>query len=137
MKQITSLLAVLFTASILSPAMGQVSVEALMQQKLQSSQSLLKAMALEDYENIDRNTMKLHLLSREVGWNVIQSKDYIRISRDFRNAAEQMSKAAKKQNLDGVGLGYFKLTMSCIDCHRHVRATRRKANLPTEKGVER
>lgn len=102
-------------------ALGVVSVDALMQQKLRSSQALLKGLALDDYELIKREAQRLQLLSLDAGWHTIQTKDYARISGEFREAARQIYKAGEKKNLDSAGLGYFKLTMTCIDCHRHVR----------------
>jgi hypothetical protein len=57
---------------------------------------------------------------------VLQTPDYIRLSVEFRKAAEQIRKGAQDKNLDAGGLGYVKLTMTCIDCHRHVRSVSRE-----------
>ena len=103
-----------------------IRVNALMQGKLESAQAIIKGLALEDYELIQKNSQRLELLSIDAGWNIIQTKDYARISKEFRDAARHMRKAADEKNLDAVGLGYMKLTMSCLDCHRHVRKTRKK-----------
>ncbi len=103
-----------------------IRVDALMHSKLESAQELLKALALEDFERIQKNSQRLELLSIDAGWNIIQTKDYARISKEFREAPRHMRSAADKQNLDAAGLGYMKLTMSCIDCHRHVRKSRKK-----------
>ena len=103
-----------------------IRVNALMHSKLESAQELIKALALEDFEMIQKHSQRLELLSIDAGWNIIQTKDYTRISKEFREAARHMRSAADKQNLDAVGLGYMKLTMSCIDCHRHVRKSRNK-----------
>ena len=98
-----------------------VNFDALMQRKLHSAQSLIKGLALEDYELIAREAQQLQLLSLDAGWNVLQTDDYTRISGEFRQAAKKISKAGKEKNLDAAGIGYFQLTMTCIDCHRHVR----------------
>ena len=102
----------------------RVNVGVLMQQKLKSSQSILKGLALEDYALIEQEAQRLSLLSLDTGWNIIQTKDYTHMSVEFREAAEQIRNSAEEKNLDGAGLGYFKLTMTCIDCHRHVRKVR-------------
>ena len=102
----------------------RVSIDALMNAKLESAQALVKGLALEDFESIQSKSQRLELLSMDAGWNVIQTKDYARISKEFREAARHMKKAADEKNLDKVALGYMKMTMSCIDCHRHVRKTR-------------
>lgn len=103
-----------------------VNVHALMQRKLSSSQSLIKGLALEDYTLIEREAQQLQLLSLDAGWNVIQTKDYARISGEFREAAKKIRQAGKDKNLDAAGLGYFHLTMTCIDCHRHMRTNAAK-----------
>ena len=105
---------------------NETKVETMMQHKLLSSQSLLKGLALEDFELIETEAQRLHLLSQDVGWNIVQTKEYARLSTDFRRAAEHIREAGKKHNLDAAGLGYFKLTMTCIDCHRHVRGIKGK-----------
>ena len=98
------------------------NVETLMRRKLLSSQNLIKGLALEDYALIEKEAQQLQLLSLDTGWNVLQTPDYARISTEFREAARKIGKAGKKKNLDAAGLGYFQLTMTCIDCHRHMRS---------------
>ena len=93
-----------------------------MRRKLLSSQNLIKGLALEDYALIEKEAQQLQLLSLDTGWNVLQTPDYARISTEFREAARKIGKAGKKKNLDAAGLGYFQLTMTCIDCHRHMRS---------------
>jgi hypothetical protein len=62
------------------------------------------------------------LLSQEAGWNVIQTPEYLRLSEDFRNTTGQLKQAAMEKNLDAVGLAFVKLSISCIDCHRHTKS---------------
>jgi hypothetical protein len=100
-----------------------------MQRKLGSAQALIKGLALDDFKLIESEAQQLQLLSLDAGWNVIQTEEYARISGEFREAAKKIRKAGNEKNLDAAGLGYFQLTMTCIDCHRHVRnveATKRK-----------
>lgn len=98
-----------------------VNVKALMHRKLVSSQSLIKSLALEDYDLLAKEAQTLQLLSLDASWNIVQTPEYMRSNAEFRDAAKKIRLAAKEKNLDAAGLGYFKLTMSCIDCHRHVR----------------
>ena len=104
-----------------------VGLDALMNQKLMSSQALLKGLALDDFELIKRESQRLQLLSLDASWNTIQTTDYTRISKEFNEAAKKIKKAGEAKNLDAAGLGYFQLTMTCIDCHRHVRNIQAKA----------
>ena len=105
------------TTDVRSP----VNVQALMHRKLVSAQSLIKGLALEDHTLIEREAQQLQLLSLDASWNIVQTDDYSRISSEFREAAKKIRQAGKEKNLDAAGLGYFQLTMTCIDCHRHVR----------------
>ena len=98
-----------------------VGIDALMQQKLMSAQALLKGLALDDFKLIQRESQRLQLLSLDAGWNTVQTADYARIAVEFREAAKKIRRAAEEKYLDAAGLGYFQLTMTCIDCHRHVR----------------
>lgn len=101
-----------------------VNIEALMLRKLHSAQSVLKGLALEDHKLIGTEAQTLQLLSLDTDWNVVQTKDYARLSTEFREAARKIQQASKDKNLDAAGLGYVQLTMTCIDCHRHVRKHR-------------
>jgi hypothetical protein len=39
----------------------------------------------------------------------------------FRRHVNSLVKAAKDRNLDAATLGYVRMTMSCVDCHKLVR----------------
>ena len=114
--------------SLLLVAAGKLGaadpIDVLMAQKLESAQNVLEGLALEDFGEIARESQKLHLLSQESGWNVLQTAEYARLSAEFRKATEQLKKAADKENLDAAAVAYVKLTFNCIECHRHVRDNR-------------
>lgn len=104
--------------------------DALMERKLVSAQRVLEGLATEDFELMRTEAARLHLYSEEAGWQVLQTEEYRRLSNDFRNAAQHIQVSAKEKNLDGASLGYIKLTMTCLECHRHVRQS------SVEKGEE-
>ncbi|MDA0660813.1 MAG: hypothetical protein O2931_09015 [Planctomycetota bacterium] len=99
-------------------------LEALMERKLVSAQRVLEGLATEDFDLMRIEASRLHLYSEEAGWQVLQTEEYRRLSNDFRNAAQRIQTSAKEGNLDGASLGYIKLTMTCLECHRHVRQSR-------------
>ena len=103
----------------------RIRVDDIMHAKLQSSQELLKALALEDFKSIEKQAQRLELLGLDTDWNIVQTKDYTRLSGEFREAAKKMRKAGEAKNLDRAGLGFMQLTMSCIDCHGLVRASKK------------
>lgn len=98
-----------------------------MRLKLEHSQKLLEAIALEDFEEISRNAQKIALLTEDENWKVMQTVDYRRHSDDFRRTANAVTEAARKKNLDGSVLAYVQMTMQCVHCHQHVRGEKRPA----------
>ena len=119
------MLACLFLAVAAGPSLAQYPVtpahNTLMEKKLTSAQQVLAAIAREDHDSIAKQAQQLRLLSQEAAWNVLQTSEYIRLSEDFRNTTDQLQAAAKHENVDAVGLAFVKLSISCIDCHRHVK----------------
>lgn len=94
----------------------------LMRAKLDHSQQVLEALALEDFAGMAKHAEQMKLLSLDAGWQVLQTAEYARHSADFRRATGSLVEAADKKNLDGAVLAYFQLTQTCVQCHRHVRA---------------
>jgi hypothetical protein len=104
----------------------------LMEKKLASAQQVLAGLARGNFSEIEKQAQMLNLLSREAAWNIIQTKEYMRMSDSFRDTTTQLSRAAENRNADAVGLAFIKLTISCIDCHRYA-AEVRAARMETEK----
>lgn len=115
-------LALVWSAEGQAPRPNQV--EPIMQAKLRHSQKLLESIALGDLEKVAKESQALSLLAAEANWSVLQTPKYLRYSSDFRHAADAITDAARDRNLDGAALGYVQLTMSCVQCHKHVRDVR-------------
>ncbi len=99
-------------------------VDAFMRAKLVHAQEVLKGLTLEDYDRIAKHAQQISLLSLESNWNVIQTPEYVRRSREFRQTSHDLAKAAKKKNLDGATLAYVKMTFDCVNCHKYLRSFR-------------
>jgi hypothetical protein len=93
----------------------------LMQKKLTATQEIVAGIAFENFDELAKQAQLLSLLSHEAGWNVIQTPEYIRLSDAFRGSTAQLKRAAEVKNLDAIGLAYIKISISCIDCHRHAK----------------
>jgi hypothetical protein len=96
----------------------------LMQKKLDHAQKVLEGVAVQDFEAIAKNAEELVLTSKKAGWMVIQTPDYVRHSEDFRRQGELLVKHAKDKNNDAAALAYVQMTLSCFNCHKHVREVR-------------
>ncbi len=113
-----------FFGLIMAP-FGQPKVPAstkeFMREKLQHSQKLLGALAMEDYFALGQISERLSAMTQKVDWQAFQNPDYMQFSASFRSQANALSKAAKEKNIDTATLAYVRMTMSCVDCHKFVR----------------
>ena len=92
-----------------------------MRAKLGHAQHVVEGLALADYDLIARGAHDLALASQASSWEVLQTEDYARQSREFRRACESLRSAAKDKNLDGAALAWMEVTLKCIQCHKYVR----------------
>jgi len=92
-----------------------------MRAKLGHAQLVLEGLALADYDLIARGAHDLALASQASSWQVLQTEDYARQSREFRRVCESLRSAAKDKNLDGSALAWMEVTLKCIQCHKYVR----------------
>lgn len=93
----------------------------IMQHKLQHTQFILKAIALQDFAAIQSNAAQLVKLSQRTGWQARQTPEYALFSMEFHRHAESLGKAAKAKNIDAATLAYTQITFSCVSCHKHLR----------------
>jgi cytochrome c556 len=54
----------------------------------------------------------------------LQTPEYSQRSAEFRRAADALTEAARKRNLDGATLAYVDVTTKCVSCHKYVRGVR-------------
>lgn len=106
------------------------TLEAFMRLKLSHAQDVLEGLATEDYRRIARGAQKLRALAADASWNVYETEEYAFYSREFTDAARQMSASARDRNIDGAALAYVQLTLSCVHCHKHVRDVRTARVVP-------
>lgn len=95
-----------------------------MRAKLDHSQKILEGLTTDDLAAVAKHSQELSLLSHASNWQVLQTEDYMQHSREFRRAADTLTKAARDKNLDGATLAYVSMTMSCVNCHKYVRGVR-------------
>jgi cytochrome c556 len=123
------LLVLALACLLLAPASGKsqeptvkLSRPELMKQKLAAAEKVLEGLALEDFDTISKHSQRLSLLTLEESWNALSTPDYRRESEEFRRAADSLTDAARKKNLDGSALAYMQVTMKCVTCHKYVRS---------------
>ena len=104
-----------------APAPSRKAHAELMRKKLNSAQTVLEGMVLEDFGLMMQGAQELKKISTAAEFNVIDFGEYSLFADKFRRVTEKLEKKAKEKNLDGATLAYIDMTMSCVECHKYVR----------------
>ena len=96
-------------------------MEKFMTRKLAAAQRALEGVTREDHELIQKATAEMIDLSRQAAWEQMASYRFVQDTTDFVAAAEFLSRMADAEDAEGTSLGFMRLTMTCTNCHRHVR----------------
>ena len=111
---------VVWTTS-LAPAQ---TLNRVMRTKLEHSQKILESVVTSDWAALERHSQELQRLANDPAWMVLKTRDYARQSEAFLRATEDLIDAAKRRDLEAAPLAYVSMTMSCVQCHRHVARSR-------------
>ena len=95
-----------------------------MKKKLDFSQHILAGIATADFDAIAENARAMRNLSRVEGFIRGQTPGYRTQLQIFDEAAAEIVRQAQKDNVDGVALAFTQLTISCVNCHKHLRETK-------------
>ena len=129
MSRLFGLVVLAATASVMAthgqdlPKQGKRSD--FMRQKLEYSKHVLEGLAREDFPLIVESARKLKALSMAAEWEVPtipNVEEYLPLTTEFQRITDDMIKKAKAKNLDGVTLAFNRMTMSCVSCHKYIRA---------------
>jgi len=50
-----------------------------------------------------------------------RNEDYRTQLKSFHFANRELIRMSEEENVDGAALAYVQLTLSCVDCHKHLR----------------
>ncbi len=103
---------------------NQDAIEKLMARKLSAAQRTLEGVAREDFARIRETTSQMIELSRLEAWERMASPRFVQDTVDFVAAAEFLNRMAVAADSEGTSLGFVRLTMTCTNCHSHVRASK-------------
>lgn len=96
------------------------SVLVFMRQKLAHSQKVMEGIVKQDYEAIAKHGNSMALLCLDESWTVLQNPEFMERSNEFRRTIQTLTKAARKENLDGCALNYLRMASQCFDCHKAI-----------------
>jgi hypothetical protein len=97
------------------------TMETFMTRKLAAAQRALEGVARDDHALIQKATAEMIELSRQAAWEQMASYRFVQDTTDFVAAAEFLSRMADAKDVEGTSLGFMRLTMTCTNCHNHVR----------------
>jgi hypothetical protein len=101
-----------------------------MREKLVHSQKILEAIMTSDFKGLEEHSTAIVNLTKTEGWAVLKSAEYQRQSAAFVRALDDLVATAKQKNLDVATIQYMAMTMTCYECHRHLKNTRIAATTP-------
>lgn len=93
----------------------------IMEKKLQFSQAILAGVVKEDYARISTNAESLLELVK-TQWVQNETPEYRAQLKDFWIVVEGLKTSAEEKNGDGATLAYVQMTLSCVKCHKYLRA---------------
>jgi hypothetical protein len=93
-----------------------------MKKKLEHSQSALRAIAIEDFDALRASATAMRRLSDIEGFaRRTDAKEYRAQLQIFEFANDELIRHVKDKNIDGAALAFTQLTLSCVNCHKHLR----------------
>jgi len=93
-----------------------------MRAKLDASNQVLEGLVTNHFGQIAQGAKKLRQMSDAEEWRVSNDAMYRQHSAEFRRIVQSLEKSAREEKLDTAAVNWIEATMSCIECHKHVRA---------------
>ena len=92
-----------------------------MQKKLKYSQQILAGIAAGDFDQIAKSGDTLKGMDKIESFIRARTPRYRVQLQLFQDANEEIMRQADAENLEGVTLAFNQLTISCVNCHKHLR----------------
>ena len=97
-----------------------------MRQKLAYSQGIIEGLALEKFDLVSKNALRLRNMTDSNFWFRMRQPDYMQLTTNFQKSSLALYTAAIEKNLDVATDAYAKMTRDCVECHRIVRLEQHK-----------
>jgi len=115
------------------PKYKRADTQVFMRMKLMWSQATLEGLALEKFDLVSRNAIRMRDMTQSNQWFTMKQPDYLTYTTNFQKSADALYMAAVDKNLEAATEAYTKLARNCVECHRLVRVDQRKnAGLPAK-----
>ena len=108
-------------------ATDSLELATLMQAKLASSQKITEGLVTKDFEMIRKGAEEWRRVSAATKWYSHNDPVFVQHRAELARNADKLIRVADEKNLDAATLAYTQLTISCVNCHKQVRATEKSA----------
>jgi mono/diheme cytochrome c family protein len=113
----------------------ELSPAEVMKRKLVAAQTILGALALEDFSTVQTNAQRLVRLAVHPNWKAATFQDYRLRLEEFIRLSRELAAAAGRQDVEATTAGYTRLVTSCVDCHRRMRGNSAGAKSESDLGT--
>ena len=93
-----------------------------MEKKLEYTQGILRSLATGDLDELKTYAERLQVLNRVEGFVRRKNPQYKLQLSVFNHVSADLVKQAEADNIDGAALAFNQLTVSCVQCHKSLRA---------------
>lgn len=94
-----------------------------MKQKLSHSAAILEGLSRGDLDLVTKHAMALKALNKIEYFVRREPAAYRTQLHQFQFAIDEMARTSEEGNLDGATLAFTQMTISCVNCHKHLRKT--------------
>jgi cytochrome c556 len=101
---------------------------AFMRKKLDFSKEILEGLTRENYDQVAEAALALRRLSEAAEWEVAtipNADQYVADTTRFQQLCDDLVAKARGKDLDGATTAANRITVSCVSCHKYVRAAHR------------
>ena len=99
-----------------------------MTQKLRFSQNIFAGLATADFDAIAANAQSMRALNKVEAFVRRNPPSYRTQLKAFQFANEELIRTAQQDNLDGAAMAFTQMTISCVNCHKQLRAADQERN---------
>jgi hypothetical protein len=92
-----------------------------MKKKLEYAERILEGLTSADFEAISKNARMMQQLNKIEEFVRGRDEAYDFHLKSFHYANRELIRQAAEEDIDGAALAYTQLTMSCVNCHTHLR----------------
>ena len=97
---------------------------AVMRTKLGHSQKILEALTTSNQTMLTRESEALTRIAASPVWSELRTRELRVYTDNFLKAVADLDASAKRRDLDTAAVNYNALTMSCYQCHKHIKDVR-------------